>query len=179
MTNIEEQASRARELLATVNLGILAGGYSGESQGSLETAEDLLPYFKKVCKSVGVIQFDGKRDLVQRLGKWDFILNVCYGVGGEDGQLQGLMSVMDIPCSGSPVLASAVGMDKHIFKALVQSWGFNTPLGVLASAIHEEQGRNLLGQRGPFVVKPLSEGDSEGIALAESADDVVATVGQI
>lgn len=128
MRDMELQFSNAGKLLATVNLGILAGGYSGESQGSLETVDDLLPYLRKACKSVGVVLFDGKRDLVQRLEKWDFILNVCYGVGGEDGQLQGLMSAMAIPCSGSPVLASAIGMDKYIFKALIRSWGIKTPL---------------------------------------------------
>jgi D-alanine-D-alanine ligase len=176
MKNLEAQVASARALLGTVNLGILAGGYSAESQGSLETVDDLLPYLRNVCKSVGVVLFDGKRDLVQRLEKWDFILNVCYGAGGEDGQLQGLMSVMDIPCSGSPVLASAIGMDKHIFKDLVRSWGFHTPAGVLASVIHDEAGWCLLGQPGPFVLKPLNEGDSEGIMLAESAGAVIAAV---
>ena len=96
MKTIEQRMRHATQLLGKVKICLLAGGYSSESQGSRENAKTLLPYLKKSCMDAGIVDFDSKDDLIQRLRPWDYILNICYGVGGEDGQLQGFLSTMQI-----------------------------------------------------------------------------------
>jgi D-alanine-D-alanine ligase len=179
MKTIEQRMRHATQLLGKVKICLLAGGYSSESQGSRENAKTLLPYLKKSCMDAGIVDFDSKDDLIQRLRPWDYILNICYGVGGEDGQLQGFLSTMDIPSSGSSVLTSAVGMNKYFFKALIKSWGFNVPQGVLATALHEEDGQNLKKNYNSLVIKPLSEGDSEGIILTKSITELERAISNI
>ncbi|EDT41630.1 D-alanine--D-alanine ligase [Burkholderia ambifaria] len=179
MTNVDEKFLLAKQVLGQIKLGILAGGYSSESHGSITNAHALLPYFQRVCQSAAIIEYDGKPSLATRLAKCDFVLNICYGVGGEDGQIQGLMSSLEIPYSGSPVLASAIGMDKNVFKAMVRNWGFATPNGRLVSSLDPDLTKNQDLGRGPFVVKPLSEGDSEGVVFVDSLDNLAMVINDI
>ncbi|KVN03190.1 MULTISPECIES: hypothetical protein [unclassified Burkholderia] len=179
MTNVDEKFLSAKQVLGQIKLGILAGGYSSESHGSITNAHTLLPYFQRVCQSAVIIEYDGKPSLATRLAKCDFVLNICYGVGGEDGQIQGLMSSLEIPYSGSPVLASAIGMDKNVFKAMVRNWGFATPNGRLVSSLDPDLTKNQDLGPGPFVVKPLSEGDSEGVVFVDSFENLAIVISDI
>ena len=55
--------------------------------------------------------------------KLDCVINACHGRGGEDGALSGLLELAAIPYVGSDVRASAVGMDKLLFKQVMDAYG--------------------------------------------------------
>jgi len=111
-----------------------------------------------------------EEDRPRKLGGVDVIFPVLHGPYGEDGSVQGLLQLADIPCVGAGVLASSVGMDKAVQKALFQQRGLRVarhavvpsrrwrddPEGVL-DAIEEMPGY-------PCFVKPANLGSSIGIS---------------
>jgi len=105
----------------------------------------------------------------------DVIFSVVHGWGGEDGRIQGLLDLAGIPCVGSGVLGSAVGMDKQVAKALFQERGL--PVGpwraLLRSAWNADRAgeeRRLVEALGfPMFVKPANGGSSVGITKVRDA----------
>jgi len=100
-------------------------------------------------------------------GSFDVAFPVLHGPFGEDGSIQGLLKVAGIPCVGSGVLGSAVGMDKDVMKRLLREAGI--PVGAFVSfrahqrdRISFEALREELGV--PFFVKPANLGSSVGIS---------------
>jgi D-alanine-D-alanine ligase len=110
--------------------------------------------------------------------EFDVALLAFHGVGGEDGQMQGLFETANLPYTGMRTLASAVLMDKAATKRLLR--GLDIPLlpyrvvargaGGLPSA---ESLRELLGNIGfPCIVKPAHLGSSIGVGKADTIDEV-------
>ena len=100
-----------------------------------------------------------------RGGKLDVVFPVVHGTGGEDGALQGLLTLMDIPFVGAGVLGSAVGMDKAVMKAILRDAGIPT---ARAAVLREGQHGDLdaiAAEIGlPCFVKPANQGSSVGIS---------------
>ncbi len=101
----------------------------------------------------------------------DFIYIGLHGKYGEDGCLQGLLELLSIPYTGSGVMASAIGMDKHLQRKLLAAAGIKVPK-YLAVTEREWQGKqqeilerveDMLGY--PCVVKPTREGCSTGLSV--------------
>jgi len=98
--------------------------------------------------------------------KADVYFPVLHGPYGEDGTIQGLLEMADVPYVGSPVLASAVGMDKVIFKNLLSYLGLPvTPYLVLGEEDYKNQGSKLIRKINsvftyPLFVKPANMGSS-------------------
>lgn len=99
--------------------------------------------------------------------KFDVIFPVVHGTIGEDGSLQGLLRIIDIPFVGSDVSGSAIGMDKDISKRLLRDAGlsvvpFKTFLFYEKCCIDFE---NLVFTFGlPFFIKPANQGSSIGVS---------------
>jgi len=107
------------------------------------------------------------------LGEIDVVFPVLHGPFGEDGTIQGLLKLANIPFVGAGVLGSAVGMDKDIMKRLLRDG--NIPIGkYLAmhshsrSAINFDDVRDQLGM--PLFVKPANLGSSVGISKVDSKE---------
>jgi|ERR1035437_2410039 D-alanine-D-alanine ligase len=109
-------------------------------------------------------------DLAERdsgsLGTFDVAFPVLHGPYGEDGSIQGLLKVAGIPCVGSGVLGSAVGMDKDVMKRLLREAGI--PVGRFVSfRAHQRAEISFQALRDdldvPFFVKPANLGSSVGI----------------
>jgi len=100
-----------------------------------------------------------------RVGGIDVVFPVVHGTGGEDGALQGLLTLMDIPFVGAGVLGSAVGMDKAVMKALLREAGIPT---AKAAVLREESTADLDAVAAvigfPCFVKPANQGSSVGIS---------------
>jgi len=100
----------------------------------------------------------------------DVILPVLHGMYGEDGALQGLLDIADVPYIGCGVLAAAVGMDKGVMKAAFAAAGLpQVPYVLLRRAVWErERGAALLGierqLRYPMFTKPANAGSSVGVS---------------
>lgn len=117
------------------------------------------------------------------LGEVDVVLPLLHGPYGEDGTVQGLLELAQIPYVGSGVLASALGMDKHYMKIALAGHGLPVgPYVVISPAQWErDQAAALdavaaLGM--PVFVKPARGGSSIGITRVERAEDLPAAVAQ-
>jgi D-alanine-D-alanine ligase len=104
-----------------------------------------------------------------------FVFIAMHGRGGEDGTLQELLQTLCIPYTGSDVLASALCMDKVLFKRMLTQHGIPTPdfHSFSETAFREMGGAStfsrLLQQLGlPVIVKPVAQGSAIGIKFVES-----------
>ncbi|MGH8352399.1 MAG: D-alanine--D-alanine ligase [Pseudomonas sp.] len=154
-------------------VAVLLGGKSAEREVSLKSGNAVLD----ALQSAGVDAFgiDVGDDLLQRLvsEKIDRAFIVLHGRGGEDGSMQGLLECLEIPYTGSGVLASALAMDKLRTKQVWQSLGLPTPRhAVLASAADCRAAATELGF--PLIVKPAHEGSSIGMAKVSNVDALIA-----
>lgn len=112
----------------------------------------------------------------------DVVFPVMHGVLCEDGTIQGLLELTDLPYVGAGVLASAVGMDKDIAKRLVAAAGFKVSPYICIKRGAWEQAKEYytkmvteeLGY--PVFVKPANTGSSVGIHKVKRPEDLAATV---
>jgi D-alanine-D-alanine ligase len=108
----------------------------------------------------------------------DFVYIGLHGKYGEDGCLQGLLELLGVPYTGSGVMASAIGMDKHLQRRLLASAGLRVPRYLAVSERDwEEKSEELLGQVEdtlgyPCVVKPTREGCSTGLSVVHDAQGI-------
>ncbi|MEQ4601159.1 MAG: D-alanine--D-alanine ligase, partial [Pseudomonas amygdali] len=154
-------------------VAVLFGGKSAERAVSLNSGNAVL----KALLDAGVDAFgiDVGDDFLQRLvsEKIDRAFIVLHGRGGEDGTMQGLLECLEIPYTGSGVLASALAMDKLRTKQVWQSLGLATPLhAVLENESDCICAATELGF--PLIVKPAHEGSSIGMAKVNSVDELIA-----
>ncbi|WP_095096343.1 D-alanine--D-alanine ligase [Pseudomonas sp. Irchel 3A5] len=153
-------------------VAVLFGGKSAERPVSLKSGQAVL----QALQSAGVDAFgiDVGDDFLQRLvsEKIDRAFIVLHGRGGEDGTMQGLLECLEIPYTGSGVLASALAMDKLRTKQVWQSLGLPTPLhAVLGSESDCISAAAELGL--PLIVKPAHEGSSIGMAKVTSVEELI------
>jgi D-alanine-D-alanine ligase len=106
------------------------------------------------------------------LGRIDVVFNIVHGTLGEDGALQGLLRVANLPFVGSGVLGSAVAMDKDVAKRLLRDAGLDVaPFACLtrrSAALSPYE--DLVARLGlPLFVKPANQGSSVGVSRVEDA----------
>jgi len=147
---------------------VLMGGRSGEREVSLRSGKNVFDALK--CQGFNVISMDLEDDLVSRLKqeKVDIVYNILHGRFGEDGTVQGLLEMANIPYTGSKVLASALAMNKLASKRIFDAVGIPTPKYLeidIYSDIKKEAERIKNSFSFPFVLKPTSEGSSLGVKL--------------
>jgi len=98
----------------------------------------------------------------------DVAFVALHGVGGEDGTIQALLEARNIPYTGSGVASSALAIDKHRTKQMWQGMGFPTAEYRLLSE-HSDWDAVIAVLGGKAMVKPVREGSSLGMTIAESA----------
>ncbi|MBR1442795.1 MAG: D-alanine--D-alanine ligase [Firmicutes bacterium] len=157
---------------------ILSGGDSVEREVSLRSAHNLLDninknkydaYIKKIEKS-------DRGDWINSLAedKPDIILSTLHGGKGENGAVQGLLECMGIPYVGSKVTASALGMNKKVFKELMKYNSIPVAEDIFVKKDEEiELFRQSVENMGyPVIVKPNNGGSSIGISIAEDFEEL-------
>ncbi|WHL25218.1 MAG: D-alanine--D-alanine ligase family protein [Candidatus Blochmannia vicinus] len=103
--------------------------------------------------------------------KFDVIFPIVHGTLGEDGALQGLLCMMNLPFVGSHVLSSSIGMDKDVSKRLLRDAGLSVvPFKTfLVNDQHNIDFDDLVSTfRLPFFVKPVNQGSSIGVSKVTS-----------
>lgn len=151
-------------------VALLVGGWSAERQVSLTKGKEVEKALREGGYDVEVI--DVKKDLaaleVALTPKPDAVFNNLHGKGGEDGTIQSVLEMLEIPYTHSGVLASAIGMDKPLCSRLAVSFGVAAPEFVIA---HKDE--VLAGQvmAPPYVVKPTNEGSSVGVRIVMEGDN--------
>ncbi len=149
-------------------VAVLYGGPSTEREVSLRTGKACADAL--VAKGYDVTLVDVDQELAARLREQriDVAFNALHGRWGEDGCVQGLLEVMRVPYTGSGVLASAMGMDKLVAKAMFGKLGLSLIDYVAFPAARAAAIRPADLPFGiPCVVKPSGEGSSVGVHLVK------------
>ena len=107
-------------------------------------------------------------------GRIDVAFPIIHGTTGEDGALQGFLETLGVPYVGAGVTASAVGMDKAVFKAVLRDAGLPTPRAVVVRSADEAPLAAALPL--PVFVKPSNGGSSVGVTKVKRAEDLAAAV---
>lgn len=150
---------------------LLYGGFSAEHDVSASSKYDISNALKS--KGYTVIEHD-LTDVWQLLDvllteRPDVVYNGLYGNWGEDGEIQGLLDMLQIPYTHSGLLASAIGMDKALCKLLAAQNGVKVAKGEQKSfAEYKKNGTSISY---PYVVKPVADGSSVGVFIVKNADD--------
>jgi D-alanine-D-alanine ligase len=92
----------------------------------------------------------------------DVVFNALHGTPGEDGTIQGLLDLMEIPYTHSGLTTSAVAIDKELTKAVLVPHGVRMPKGRVVESKSLYEGDPLPR---PYVLKPVNEGSSVGVAI--------------
>ena len=104
------------------------------------------------------------RDVAARLSelKPDVVFNALHGTPGEDGTVQGMMDLMGLKYTHSGLETSVIAIDKELTKMVLVPHGIRMPAGKIVSSesLHQEDPLPR-----PYVVKPINEGSSVGVAI--------------
>jgi D-alanine-D-alanine ligase len=152
-------------------VGLALGGDSAERAISLKSGRAVAAALARL--GVDVVELDGVRATVEAAaaGRIDRVFNVLHGRGGEDGCLQGALLALEVPVTGSGVLASALAMDKLQTKRVWRACGLPTPdWQVAESADDAADIAEALPM--PLFVKPAREGSSVGMRRVDRPDQL-------
>ncbi|MDR1908081.1 MAG: D-alanine--D-alanine ligase [Holosporales bacterium] len=155
---------------------ILAGGWSGEREVSLSSGKEMYNALVESGQYAGITIVDVGLDVSKLIrdiqdAKPDVILNALHGVGGEDGVIQGVLEMLQIPYTHSGVTASAVAMDKVLSRIILAHVGIPVPAWELCHLEDLKKGPSNIKM--PLVIKPRNEGSSLGVYIIKSDEDLV------
>lgn len=163
-------------------VAVVMGGLSAERDVSLSTGAGVVAALVERGWDVASIdwaQGTSLSRLIEDSGA-TVVWNALHGTWGEDGAVQGLCACLQLPCTGSGILASALAMDKVMAKRLFEASGVPTPRWELLSHQGPADGSDavtaLAARPLPFVVKPAYEGSSVGVAIVEDRGQIAAAV---
>ncbi len=161
-------------------VAVVMGGLSAEREVSLNTGAGVLAALHE--KSWDAVAIDWRQGtslagLLEASGA-QVVWNALHGTYGEDGAVQGLCACLQLPCTGSGILASALAMDKVMSKRIFDSRGVLTPRWHLLPHDGPADGSDapavLADFALPCVIKPANEGSSVGVSIVEDRAQLAA-----
>ena len=157
-----------------IHVALLAGGKSTERRISLASGDGVEQALREAGFSVTRLDPANKQDLVRLIeGNFDVAFLALHGKFGEDGTIQGMLELIDLPYTGPGVWSSATAIDKRKSKFYYQLYSLPTPpFMVLQDTDHKtpEDITSELGER--CVIKALNEGSSEGVFICNGPEAV-------
>jgi D-alanine-D-alanine ligase len=162
-------------------VAVIYGGRTGEHEISLRSA-------KSIIEALDPAKYKVLHYVVSKAGKWsprpivpepgsnpgiDVVFPALHGTFGEDGTIQGLLELADLPYVGAGVLASSVSMDKDMMKRVAKERG----LPVVEYRVVSGSVGAVCGDLGfPVFVKPANLGSSVGISKARNCEELKAAL---
>ena len=145
-----------------IHVAVLMGGWSSEREVSLSSGKGIAAALERVGYKVTSIDMD--RDIALRLAelKPDVVFNALHGTPGEDGTVQGMMDLMGIKYTHSGLTTSVIAIDKQLTKAALVPHGIPMPEGKVVDSESLYSGDPMAR---PYVLKPVNEGSSVGVAI--------------
>ena len=161
-----------------MKIAVLAGGKSSEREVSLKTGSGVAGALSASGHEVSV--FDIGRELPQQLlaFKPELVFIALHGKFGEDGTVQGMLEILEIPYTGSGILSSALAMDKHMAKKIFIYNEIPTPEWLFIEAGADYTGmiakvEDFADKYGfPLVIKPCTDGSSCGLTIIQQANEI-------
>jgi D-alanine-D-alanine ligase len=163
-------------------VAVVMGGLSSEREVSLNTGAGVLEALQNNRWDVVAIDWREGTSLARMLEESGAVVvwNALHGTWGEDGAVQGLCSCLQIACTGSGILASALAMDKVMSKRIFESNNVPTPRWRLLSHVGSPDGSDAVAALADFdlpcVVKPANEGSSVGVSIVDERSQIAAAV---
>ena len=148
--------------LPKLHVAVLMGGWSSERPVSLMSGNGVADALESRGHKVTRIDMD--RDVAARLTETapDVVFNALHGTPGEDGTVQGMMDLMGLKYTHSGLATSVIAIDKELTKHALVPHGIPMPGGRIVAS-EELYERDPLAR--PYVLKPVNEGSSVGVAI--------------
>jgi D-alanine-D-alanine ligase len=142
---------------------VLMGGWSSEREVSLTSGRGVAQALRERGWS-NVSEIDMDRNVAQLITavRPDVVFNALHGTPGEDGTVQGMLDLMQIPYTHSGLETSVIAIDKELTKMVLVPHGVRMPKG---QVIESESLYAADPMARPYVVKPVNEGSSVGVAI--------------
>lgn len=174
--------------MTKLRVGVMRGGLGSEYHVSLKTGENVL-------KALSREKYEPHDILITNAGEWnidgvpttpskllqhvDVVFNALHGEFGEDGKVQKILEVFQVPYTGSMAMPSAIGMNKELAKKYFSAVGIKVPRGVVVSRgdeVSDVVARVGAEIKAPYVVKPLSGGSSVGLSFVNDSRELVSAI---
>ncbi len=158
-----------------MKVAVLMGGWSAEREVSLTSGRGIAA----ACRTLGydVTEIDMDRNVAAALtaAAPDVVFNALHGTPGEDGSIQGLMDILGLKYTHSGVTTSAIAIDKELTKRILVPQGIRMPAGRMVASESLYAGDPLPR---PYVLKPVNEGSSVGVAIVTDASNYGNPIGR-
>ncbi|WP_406701419.1 D-alanine--D-alanine ligase [Sphingomonas caeni] len=145
-----------------LHVAVLMGGWSAEREVSLMSGKGVADALES--RGYRVTRIDMGRDVATELARVapDVVFNALHGTPGEDGTVQGMLDLMGIPYTHSGLVTSVIAIDKQLTKQALVPHGIPMPGGRM---VHSEELYQHDPLPRPYVLKPVNEGSSVGVAI--------------
>jgi D-alanine-D-alanine ligase len=176
-----------------LKVGVLLGGISSEREISLITGRGIYSNLDRKKYQVYLIEMaqDGRLFLIPEKGKKrllnllhsdrkliDLMFIALHGEGGEDGAIQGLLEILNIPYTGSGILASALAMNKIQTGEVYQFHHIPTPEFIHFTKSEWKKNQSKILEQAqkevdlPAVVKPVDQGSAVGVSIVKTKEEL-------
>ena len=156
-------------------IAVLCGGMSSEAEVSRRSGKNCFGALQRLgFKNAELVEVN--KNIAQKLqdGKYDYAYNALHGKYGEDGCIQGILEILQIPYSGCGVMSSAICMNKEYTKRILSTH----PEIPLAKSAFVRKGEDVMEKtknlKYPVFTKPVSEGSSFGMTKVNSKEELKA-----
>ena len=159
-----------------IHVVVLMGGWSSEREVSLTSGRGVAEALRERSWS-RVTELEMERDVAARLAelKPDVVFNALHGTPGEDGTVQGMMDLMGLSYTHSGLETSVIAIDKELTKMVLVPHGIRMPAGrvVESESLYRED-----PMARPYVLKPVNEGSSVGVAIVTAEGNTGNPIGR-
>ena len=154
-------------------IAVLCGGMSSEDEVSMRSGKGCFDALQRLgYKNSQMVVVDKDIALKLKDGKFDCAFNALHGKYGEDGCIQGVLEILQIPYTGCGVMSSSICMNKEFTKRILST----NPDIIMAKSAFVRKGDDLFeavkGLKYPLFVKPVSEGSSFGMTKVDRKEDL-------
>src|SRR6478609_9167772 len=159
-----------------IHVVVLMGGWSSEREVSLTSGKGVADALRERGWH-NVIELDMERDVAVRLAelKPDIVFNALHGTPGEDGTVQGMMDLMGLKYTHSGLETSVIAIDKELTKMVLVPHGIRMPAGRVVES-ESIYAKDPLPR--PYVLKPINEGSSVGVAIVTADGNYGSPIGR-
>jgi D-alanine-D-alanine ligase len=158
-----------------LHIAVLMGGWSAEREVSLMSGGGVADALESLGHRVTRIDMDRNVALVLDGVKPDIVFNALHGTPGEDGSVQGMLDLMQIPYTHSGMATSVIAIDKVLTKQVLMPHGIPMPGGLI---VESENLYSADPMPRPYVLKPVNEGSSVGVAIVTDEGNYGSPIGR-
>jgi len=169
MANIEQKINK------DAKIAVLCGGMSSEAEISRRSGKGCFDALLRLgYKNAELIDVDKNIAQVLQEGNYDYAFNVLHGKYGEDGCIQGILEILQIPYTGCGVMSSAICMNKEYTKRILSTH----PEIPMAKSAFVRKGEDVMEKtkdlKFPVFTKPVCEGSSFGMSKVNTREELQA-----